>query len=100
MDMDKFNSGLTLTAASYVIFVQPSLNPGYVLQAIGRACRIGQQKEVQVYRYIVQDSVEDAIVDIIDNLPNDDGQKVTRTKFKFDEVHYARLLKPHTRGRN
>ncbi|KAH6973480.1 SNF2 family N-terminal domain-containing protein [Ilyonectria sp. MPI-CAGE-AT-0026] len=56
------NAGLNLTAASRVIIMDPFWNPYIEMQAVDRAYRIGQQKEVKVYRILTKDTVEDRIV--------------------------------------
>jgi len=53
--------GLTLTAASRVIIVDPSWNPSTDQQSVDRAYRIGQDKHVVVYRLISCGTVEDKI---------------------------------------
>jgi len=53
--------GLNLTKASYVFHIEPWWNPATENQATDRAYRLGQNKKVQVYRYIMQDSVEEKI---------------------------------------
>lgn len=53
--------GLNLTKASYIFHIEPWWNPAVENQATDRAHRIGQTKSVQVYRYIIQDSVEEKI---------------------------------------
>lgn len=53
--------GLNLVKATYVFHVEPWWNPAVENQATDRAHRIGQTKSVQVYRYIIQDSVEEKI---------------------------------------
>lgn len=58
------NAGLNLTAASQVVIVEPFWNPFVEEQAIDRAHRIGQNKEVQVYKLLVPDSVEDRILEL------------------------------------
>jgi superfamily II DNA or RNA helicase len=55
-------TGLNLTAADYVIHLDPWWNPAVEDQASDRAHRIGQQRPVTVYRLIVQDSVEEKIL--------------------------------------
>ncbi|KHE85606.1 hypothetical protein GE21DRAFT_3720, partial [Neurospora crassa] len=50
--------GLTLTAASHVHIIEPQWNPSVEEQAIGRALRMGQTKEVVVTRYIMKGTVE------------------------------------------
>ncbi|KAK7415200.1 hypothetical protein QQX98_006046 [Neonectria punicea] len=56
------NAGLNLTAASRVIIMDPFWNPYIEMQAVDRAYRIGQQKEVKVYRILTQETIEDRIV--------------------------------------
>jgi hypothetical protein len=54
--------GLNLTAADYVIHLDPWWNPAVEDQASDRAHRIGQQRPVMVYRLVVQDSIEEQIL--------------------------------------
>jgi SNF2 family DNA or RNA helicase len=54
--------GLNLTAADYVIHLDPWWNPAVEAQATDRAHRIGQERPVTVYRLITRDSIEDSIV--------------------------------------
>ncbi|EGO56071.1 hypothetical protein NEUTE1DRAFT_122706 [Neurospora tetrasperma FGSC 2508] len=56
--------GLTLTAASHVHIIEPQWNPSVEEQAIGRARRIGQTKEVVVTRYIMTGTVERSILSL------------------------------------
>lgn len=58
------NAGLNLTAANNVVIFDPFWNPYIEEQAIDRAYRIGQMKEVHVHRVIVPDTVEDRILDL------------------------------------
>ncbi|MDT8402242.1 MAG: SNF2-related protein [Bacteroidales bacterium] len=54
--------GLNLTAADYVFILDPWWNPSAELQALSRAHRIGQDKNVFVKRYITSNSIEEKIV--------------------------------------
>lgn len=56
------NVGLTLTCASHVIIMDPFWNPYVEEQAMDRAHRIGQQREVHVHRILTSDSVEGRIM--------------------------------------
>jgi non-specific serine/threonine protein kinase len=56
--------GLNLTAADYVIHLDPWWNPAVEQQATDRAHRIGQEKRVFVYKYIVKNSVEEKILEL------------------------------------
>jgi len=53
--------GLTLTAATRVIIFDPDWNPSSDKQAIGRAYRLGQTKNVVVYRLITCGTLEEKI---------------------------------------
>lgn len=53
--------GLNLTKASYVFHIEPWWNPAVENQATDRAHRIGQQTTVQVFRYLIKESVEEKI---------------------------------------
>jgi len=53
--------GLNLTKASYVFHLEPWWNPAVENQATDRAHRMGQEKPVQVYRYLMAQSVEEKI---------------------------------------
>jgi len=55
-------TGLNLTAASLVYLVDPWWNPAVEAQAIDRAFRIGQAKDVTAIRLICPDTVEDKIM--------------------------------------
>jgi SNF2 family DNA or RNA helicase len=54
--------GLNLTAADYVIHLDPWWNPAVEAQATDRAHRIGQERPVTVYRLITKDTIEESIV--------------------------------------
>lgn len=56
--------GLNLTAADYVIHVDPWWNPAVELQAADRTHRIGQDKPVFIYKMITRDSVEEKIMQL------------------------------------
>jgi hypothetical protein len=53
--------GLNLTAADYVFILDPWWNPASELQAMNRAHRIGQDKNVFMYKYITTNSIEEKI---------------------------------------
>jgi superfamily II DNA or RNA helicase len=55
-------TGLNLTAADYVVHLDPWWNPAVEDQASDRAYRIGQERPVTIYRLIMQDSIEERIV--------------------------------------
>ncbi len=57
-------AGLNLTAADYVIHMDPWWNPAVEDQASDRVHRIGQERPVTVYRLVMKDSIEEQIVDL------------------------------------
>jgi len=55
-------TGLNLTEADYVFILDPWWNPAVEAQAVNRAHRIGQHKNVMVYRFITRKTVEEKIM--------------------------------------
>ena len=55
-------TGLNLTAADYVVHLDPWWNPAVEDQASDRAHRIGQERPVTIYRLVMQDSIEERIL--------------------------------------
>ena len=55
--------GLNLTAADYVIMLDPWWNPAVENQAADRAHRIGQTRPVFVYKLIAGNSVEEQVLE-------------------------------------
>ena len=55
-------TGLNLTAADHVFFLDPWWNPAVEQQAADRAHRIGQDKPVMIYRLVAKDTVEEKIL--------------------------------------
>ena len=54
--------GLNLTAADYVIHMDPWWNPAAEDQASDRAHRIGQTRPVTIYRLVAKETIEEQIV--------------------------------------
>jgi SNF2 family DNA or RNA helicase len=57
-------TGLNLTAADYVIHMDPWWNPAVEDQATDRTHRIGQTKPVMVYRIIARGTIEEQILSL------------------------------------
>lgn len=58
------NAGLNLVAASHVVIFDPFWNPYVEDQAIDRAHRIGQTRDVFVHRLLIENTVEDRIIEL------------------------------------
>ncbi|MBF0098328.1 MAG: DEAD/DEAH box helicase [Magnetococcales bacterium] len=56
--------GINLTAADYVIHMDPWWNPAVEDQASDRAHRIGQLRPVTIYRLVSKETIEEKIVDL------------------------------------
>ena len=56
--------GLNLTAADYVIHLDPWWNPAIEDQASDRAHRIGQKRPVTIYRLVAKDTIEEKIMSL------------------------------------
>ncbi len=56
--------GLNLTAAEYVFLLDPWWNPAVEAQAIDRAHRIGQTRNVFAYRLIARGTVEEKVLEL------------------------------------
>lgn len=54
-------TGLNLTMANNVMICDPWWNPAHEDQATKRVHRIGQEKPVKVYRFIMKNSIEERI---------------------------------------
>ncbi|NCP85840.1 DEAD/DEAH box helicase family protein [bacterium] len=78
--------GLNLTAADYVIHIDPWWNPAVEMQASDRAHRIGQDKPVFVYKYILRDSVEEKILQLQERKKNLVEQLITTDGSFFKNI--------------
>lgn len=85
--------GLTLTAASTVIFAELSWTPGDLIQAEDRAHRIGQVSSVNVYYLIANDTVDDIIWDVVQSKLENLGQVLDGVE-KSMKVSYGQPIIP------
>lgn len=69
--------GLNLTVANQVHIVEPQWNPSVEEQAVARALRMGQIREVTIFRYVMEKTVERNIIDL-------QQRKKKLAKFTFD----------------
>lgn len=55
--------GINLTSADVVVLYDSDWNPQADLQAMDRAHRIGQKKQVKVFRLVTEDAIEEKIIE-------------------------------------
>jgi SWI/SNF-related matrix-associated actin-dependent regulator 1 of chromatin subfamily A len=60
------NMGVTLTAASTMVFAELDWTPSVMAQAEDRIHRIGQQNHVQIYRFVGRGTIDEHILQILE----------------------------------
>ena len=58
-------TGLNIQSASVVIICEPQLKPSIENQAISRAYRMGQSRNVLVYRLLCEDTIDERMIDLL-----------------------------------
>ena len=53
--------GINLVSANKVVIFDPNWNPSHDMQAMDRAFRIGQRRDVEVYRFVSSNTVEEKV---------------------------------------
>ena len=56
--------GLNLTAANHLLLLDPAWNPASEWQCFDRTHRLGQKKDVTIYKYITKDTIEEKMIEI------------------------------------
>ncbi|KUJ10330.1 uncharacterized protein LY89DRAFT_258216 [Mollisia scopiformis] len=83
--------GLNLTSANKVYVMEPQYNPAAEAQAVDRVHRLGQKREVQTVRYIMNDSFEEKMM-----ILQDKKRKLahlsmdSESRGRFDKAELAR----------
>ena len=60
-------TGLNIQSASVVVLCEPQFKPSIENQAISRAYRMGQTRNVLVYRLLCEDTVDEKVMDVLEN---------------------------------
>ena len=58
--------GLNIQSASVVVICEPQLNPSIENQAISRVYRMGQTRNVLVYRLLCQNTIDEKITNVLE----------------------------------
>ena len=64
-------TGLNIQSASVVVLCEPQYKPSIENQAISRAYRMGQSRNVLVYRLLCKDTIDERIMSILDRKQGD-----------------------------
>lgn len=65
LSMRSAAAGINLTAANHIFMLGPCVNRASIEQAIGRAHRFGQERDVTVHRMFMEGTVEEGLVDAL-----------------------------------
>lgn len=91
-------TGLNIQCASVVILCEPQFKPSIENQAISRAYRMGQTRNVLVYRLLCDDTVDERITEILATKQAlfdafADTSEVADKSFELDEKTFAGIMK-------
>ncbi|KAL4447266.1 hypothetical protein ABPG77_007299 [Micractinium sp. CCAP 211/92] len=67
-------AGITLTAGTHIVLCEPTLNPSFERQAIGRSHRMGQDKALTVTRFLMKGTVEEKIKAFVERQVEQEGE--------------------------
>lgn len=84
-------TGLNLTAADYVFILDPWWNPTIEQQAIARAHRIGQEKNVFAFKFITKGTIEEKILKLQERktkLAEDIIEDVGKAQFSRNDLEF------------
>ena len=81
-------TGLNIQSASVIIFCEPQIKPSIENQAISRAYRMGQVRDVLVYRLLADETVDERMVELLK------GKQQQFDSFADESVVGEESLKP------
>lgn len=90
-------TGLNIQSASVVILCEPQFKPSTENQAIARAYRMGQSRNVLAYRLICEDSIDERITEILAEKQRvfdafADESEAAKEALELDEKSFANLM--------
>lgn len=80
--------GLNLTSGSCAYVMEPQFNPAAEAQAIDRVHRLGQKREVFTYRFIMEDSFEEKVLEL--QRKKENLAALSMTSGKLDKTEAAK----------
>ncbi|MBP3322785.1 MAG: DEAD/DEAH box helicase [Clostridia bacterium] len=87
-------TGLNIQAASVIVFCEPQLTPAIENQAVSRAYRMGQTRDVLVHRLLADDTIDERMLQILS------GKQKEFDKFADDSVMGSGQLEMEEMGKN
>ncbi|MBQ8538166.1 MAG: DEAD/DEAH box helicase, partial [Ruminococcus sp.] len=90
-------TGLNIQSASVVILCEPQFKPSIENQAISRAYRMGQTRNVLVYRLLCDDTVDEKITELLESKQAifdafADESAVADESFELDEKTFGNII--------
>lgn len=91
-------TGLNIQAASVVIICEPQFKPSIENQAISRAYRMGQTRNVLVYRLLCEDTVDERITELLEQKQAifdafaDKSVAAEKTEGEVDETTFGKII--------
>ena len=97
-------TGLNIQSASVVILCEPQFKPSTENQAVSRAYRMGQDRNVLVYRLLSEDTVDEHIMEILDRKQEifdafADTSAAAEQSAGLDEKTFAQIVKEEAERR-
>jgi SNF2 family DNA or RNA helicase len=83
--------GLNLTTANKVFMMEPQFNPAAEAQAVDRVHRLGQDREVMIKRFIMDNSFEEKMVELQQKKKKLADLTLTRQRLSKEEQTKQRL---------
>lgn len=89
--------GLNIQSASVVVICEPQFKPSTENQAISRAYRMGQARNVLVYHLLASNTVDEHLVEILERKQNEfdsyaDNSLVAEQSFQIDSNMFAGIM--------
>lgn len=90
-------TGLNIQSASVVVICEPQFKPSIENQAISRAYRMGQSRDVLVYRLLCDDTIEERLSDVLDEKQRifdafADQSAVAEESLELDQATFGKLV--------
>ncbi len=98
-------TGLNIQSASVVVICEPQFKPSIENQAIARSYRMGQARNVLVYRLLCEDTVDERLTEVLENKQaifdafadkSVSAEKDAEKEFEIDEKTFGSIMKEET----